>query len=101
MNFKNLVSIFNKKFRSYLSKEKFNKSEIVNKNNKPMHKKSNDYNNNINLNVNKISFINDIKNEGNKNNLVKSFNFQKTNNIDTEINNNKKDDAFFISHFTI
>ena len=65
-----------------------------------MHKKSNDYNNNINLNVNKISFINDIKNEGNKNNLVKSFNFQKTNNIDTEINN-KKDDAFFISHFTI
>ena len=93
LNFKNLVSILNKKFKSYLSKEKFNKSEIVNKNNKPMHKKSNDYNNNINLNMNKISFINDIKNEGNKNNLFKSFNFQKTNNIDTEINNNKNDDS--------
>ena len=93
LNFKNLVSILNKKFKSYLSKEKFNKSEIVDKNNKPMHKKSNDYNNNINLNMNKISFINDIKNEGNKNNLFKSFNFQKTNNIDTEINNNKNDDS--------
>ncbi len=57
LNFKNLVSILNKKFKSYLSKEKFNKSEIVNKNNKPMHKKSNDYNNNINLNMNKINNI--------------------------------------------
>ena len=100
LNFKNLVSILNKKFKSYLSKEKFNKSEIVNKNNKPMHKKSNDYNNNINLNMNKISFINDIKNEGNKNNLFKSFNFQKTNNIDTEINNNKKDDSYILLSYS-
>ena len=100
LNFKNLVSILNKKFKSYLSKEKFNKSEIVDKNNKPMHKKSNDYNNNINLNMNKISFINHIKNEGNKNNLFKSFNFQKTNNIDTEINNNKKDDSYILLSYS-
>ena len=32
LNFKNLVSILNKKFKSYLSKEKLNKSEVFNKN---------------------------------------------------------------------
>ena len=107
LNFKNLISILNKKFKSYLSKEKLNKSEVFNKNNNSLNKKSTDYNNkninknnnNLSLNMNKISFINDLKNEGNKNNLFKSFNFQKTN-INTEENNNdnknKKDDRSYI-----
>jgi len=100
LNFKNLISILNKKFKSYLSKDKFNKSEIVNKNKKPEHKKSNDYNKNITLNMNKISFINDIKNEGNKNNLFKSFNFQKTSNIDTEINNKNDDNSYILLSYS-
>ena len=100
LNFKNLISILNKKFKSYLSKDKFNKSEIVNKNKKQEHKKSNDYNKNITLNMNKISFINDIKNEGNKNNLFKSFNFQKTSNIDTEINNKNDDNSYILLSYS-
>ena len=46
--------------------------------------------------MNKISFINDLKNEGNKKNLFKSFNFQKTNINTEENNNNKKDDRSYI-----
>ena len=102
LNFKNLVSILNKKFKSYLSKEKLNKSEVFNKNYNSSRRQSEEYNDNdrknsLALNMNKISFIKDIKNEGNKNNLFKSFNFQKTNtNTEANNNNNKKDDNSYI-----
>ena len=94
INFKNLVSILNKKFKSYLSKEKLNKSEIVSKNSNS-HKKNNQNNKDDNSNLNKISFIKDIKNEGNKNNLFKSFNF-KENNIDSKFNELQPEDNSFM-----
>ena len=96
LNFKNLVSILNKKFKSYISNEKLNKSEVHNKNNINENNNNNNINN-LGLNTNKNSFINNIKNDENKNSLFKSFNFRKASINDNEINNNKKDDNSYIA----
>ena len=84
LNFKNLVSILNKKFKSYLSKEKLNKTEIVNKN--AIIK--NDLKNNKSINNIKPEDYNDScansNNNTNKNKLFNSF----TNYINTQGGNN-------------
>ena len=102
-NFKNLVSLLNKKFKSYLTNEKLNKSEIVNKNkndtNKNQKKENSDIEN-INSNLNKNSFINDIKKEGDKNSLFKSFNFQKKNSDNENIINKKNDSSFIVLSYS-
>ena len=103
MNFKNLVSILNKKFKSYLTNEKLNKSEIVNKNKNDKNKneiKENNEIENINLNLNKNSFIHDIKKEGDKNSLFKSFNFLQKNNDNENIINKKNDSSYIVLSYS-
>ena len=103
LNFKNLVSILNKKFKSYLSKEKLNKTEFINKNNNDEYDNKIKENNdalNIKENINKNSFINEIKKEGNNNSLYKSFNFQKTNNDNDNIINKKNDNSYIILSYS-
>ena len=98
LNFKNLVSILNKKFKSYLSKGKLNKSEMVNKisSSQEKNRNNNDDNNmNLNSNLNKISFIKNIKSEGNKNNLFNSFNFNDKH-LENELNDKKKDTSYIV-----
>jgi hypothetical protein len=86
LNFKTLISILNKKFKSYLSKEKLNKTEISKNNlikntNKISH-------NNANVDIeNNNKSINNIKKQGNKNNLFNSFNAN-TNPQNNNINSN-------------
>ena len=85
LNFKNLVSILNKKFKSYLSKEKLNKTEISKKNNNKNNK--NKKNNVINIEQNKS--IHNTSKEEKKNNLFSSFSTHiNTKNNKTENNNN-------------
>jgi len=101
LNFKNLVSILNKKFKSYLSKEKLNKSEVVNKN---IIKQKNCSTNNIpnislNIDSNNNNIINYIKTEGNQNNLFKSFNFQKPK-PDNEIKYKKNDNSYILHSYS-
>ena len=81
LNFKNLVSILNKKFKSYLSKEKLNKTEISNKNN--VIKKANKISHN-NVLGNIDNNHNTIKKDENKNKLFNSF----STHINTSIKNN-------------
>ena len=81
LNFKNLVSILNKKFKSYLSKEKLNKTEISNKNN--VIKKANKISHN-NVLGNFDNNHNTIKKDENKNKLFNSF----STHINTSIKNN-------------
>ena len=95
-NFKNLVSILNKKFKSYLSNEKLNKTEIGNKDNEINSKKIGD---NKILNINKNSYINEIKNEGNKNELFKSFNFRKNNN-ENDVNYKNDNNSYIIFSYS-
>ena len=74
LNFKNLVTLLNKKFKSYLSKEKLNKTEISNKNKVIKTTNKISHNNVIaNLDHNKSISINSIKKDENKNNLYDSF----------------------------
>ena len=103
LNFKNLVCILNKKFKSYLSKEKLNKSEIVNKGSNDINtnkKKENNDMANIAMNINKNSFIHDIKKEGDKNSLFKSFNFQKKSNDNENIINKKNDNSYIVLSYS-
>jgi hypothetical protein len=71
-NFKNLVSILNKKFKGYISQEKLNKSEVANKNSvieNKIIKKS------ITINKEETNdSINIIKKQENKANLFGNFN---------------------------
>jgi hypothetical protein len=71
-NFKNLVSILNKKFKGYISQEKLNKSEVANKNSDMENKI---IKNSTTINKEEINgSINKIKKHENKNNLFGSFN---------------------------
>ena len=85
LNFRNLVSILNKKFKSYLSKEKLNKTEIGKKNNIIQNKSSH---NNVIADINNKTASN-IKKDENKTNLYNSFNnhIVSQNNIDQKNKN--------------
>jgi len=83
-NFKNLVSILNKKFKGYISQEKLNKSEVANKNSVIENKI---IKNSTTINKEDINgSINKIKKHENKNNLIGSFNQH----IDNQNNNNNQ-----------
>jgi len=83
-NFKNLVSILNKKFKGYISQEKLNKSEVANKNSVIENKI---IKNSTTINKEEINgSINKIKKHENKNNLLGSFNQH----IDHKNNNNNQ-----------
>ena len=89
LNFKNLVSILNKKFKSYISKEKLNKTEISNKN-KVIKNTNKISHNNVIVNLDKSNnSINNIKKDDNKNNLFNSF----TNNTNTHKNTNPQNNS--------
>ena len=92
LNFKNLVSILNKKFKSYLSKEKLNKTEIANKNN-VIKKPNKSSTNNVIIKLDNSKSINNIKKDENKNNLFNNFNIQ--NNINNNQNNNNNSYILF------
>ena len=99
LNFKNLVSILNKKFKSYLSKEKLNKTEISNKNKVIKTTNKISHNNVIaNLDHNKSITINNIKKDENKNNLYNSFSNSTNIQYNTNPQNNNSNSYILLSY---
>ena len=101
LNFKNLVSILNKKFKSYLSKEKLNKTEISNKNN-VIKKAIKISDKNVIINIDNNKSINNIKKDENKNNLFNSFTSQinNKNNINTNNNQNNNNNSYILFSYS-
>ena len=99
LNFKNLVSILNKKFKSYLSKEKLNKTEISNKNKVIKTTNKISHNNVIaNLDHNTSITINNIKKDENKNNLYNSFSNSTNIQYNTNPQNNNSNSYILLSY---
>ena len=99
LNFKNLVSILNKKFKSYLSKEKLNITEIEKKN--TILKPKNSKNNNIAPNINNKT-VSNIKKDDNKNNPNNNYN-NNNNIIRNSINqgnNNKNNNSYLLFSYS-
>lgn len=89
---KNLTASTNK--HNNLNINSSNSNNSSNKNNK-----NNKDEPNISLNLNQISFIKDIKNEGNKNNLFKSYNFNDAKNSN-ELNTKKEDTSYILLSYS-
>ena len=98
LNFKNLVSILNKKFKSYLSKEKLNKTEISSKNNNKNPKNKISHNNVIKVEHNK-SIYNNTKEEK-KNNLFNSFSTHITNKNNKNENKQNNNNSYIVFSYS-